>query len=284
MSADIGPESPGYSSVDSDLIFNVEFISSHVFRQILEFLNPTMDTLPIFFGKSQIHMLCKNGSENFFFQGVFDTHCFTEYFLSPMITKEDPDAVHVINVNIVKLLRSVKELPKRGTFRISQRQSDLDNIILSVVDSPTIPFRLLHLRDEDTNMGFTEAKPIASDAPNKVVPLSKFAHVAMSCGKQANRSSYIRCYTRGVDILGTSSDKGSSIYSPWGECDDSERLCEIKVGAEVMKSMAKLSTLSTEGITRFYCGDPDYMRIEIPIVIGTLFIYICRAGSIKKKD
>lgn len=287
MSTEIGSESPEYADFDSDVIFSVEFASCHIFRQLLEFLNPTMENLPIFFGKDEISMICKNGAETLFFQGSIDVCNLTDYYLSPLVTREDENASHVINVNIARLLKSVKDLPKKGIFRISQRQSDLDNIILTAVDHGTDNFfRLLHIRDEDISISFEEENPIPSNRPNRTVNLQKFSHFAASSSKSSSRSSYIRCYPHGVDMLGTTSDKGSGGRVPWGPCPESERICDIKVGAEIMKSMAKLSTLFPEGIVRFYCNDPDYMRLEIPIaVLGTAFIYIRKAGGVvSKKD
>lgn len=275
-----------YTEVESEYLFKAQFASCHVFRTILECLNTTMSTLPIYFGRDEISMVCINGFKTLFFQGIIETCNLTDYYLSPMITKDDPTSVHIINVDVGRLLKSVKDLPRKGLFQISQSSKDPDNIVLTIfVDgqSTSSSFRLLPVRDEDAHISFEEPEALPSSRPNKTVLLSKFTQVAASSGKSTSKSSFIRCYPNGVDIVGTSSDKGSATYSYWGEVSDYEPICDIKVGVEIMKSLAKLSNLCTEGIIRFYCNDPGYMRLEIPLsILGIAYIYIKKQSSDEK--
>lgn len=273
---------PEYTEFDSEYLFKAEFASCHVFRTILECLNTTMSTLPIYFGKDEISIVCVNGFKTMFFQGIIETCNLTDYYLSPIVTKEDDSAVHIIHVDVGRLLKSVKDLPRKGLFQISQSIKDPENIMLTILvdgQSTSSSFRLLPVRDEDSHISFQEADPMKSAYPNKTVLLSKFTQVASSAGKSTSKSSYLRCYPNGVDIAGMSSDKGSQTYTPWGECDV-DPICEIKVGVEIMKSMAKLSNLCTEGIIRFYCNDPGYIRLEIPLsILGIAYIYIKKNSS-----
>jgi len=283
MSLDSVENTSEYLEIDSEYMFKAEFASCHVFRQLLEYLNPTMSTLPIYFGKDEISMVCVNGFKTLFFQGIIERQNLTDYYISPLITKDDPDAVHIIHVDIGRLLKSIKDLPRKGTFQIAQSIRDPDNIVFNVIDGDNVSsgsFRLLPVRDEDIHISFEENDPLPSNQPNKTVLLSKFAHAASVSGKTTAKSSYIRCYPKGVRIIGTSSDKGSNTNNPWGDCSDGTEICEIKVSGEIMKSMAKLSNLCSEGIVRFYCNDPGYMRLEIPIsILGVAYIYIKKSSS-----
>lgn len=282
------------AETDSDLIFRAEFSSCHVIRQLLEYLNPTMTVLPIYFSAKEIKMLCANETKTLFFHGIIGTHNLTDYYLHPSFKRdlpneidkegnevEVPDEEHVVQVEVSKLLKSIKDLPRKGTFVISQYFSQPDDIALTVFDTQSMQnfVRVLSSRIDDVEFG--ERNPLPSNKPNKTILLSKFAHIAGAAAKSSARNSYIRCYPTGMDIVGTSSDKIIASHVGWGDYEDeNKRICEIKVGVNIMKSMAKLSNLCSEGIIRVYCNDPSYMRLEIPIsVLGEAYIYITSGSS-----
>lgn len=267
------------SDEKAEFVFLAEFASSQIFRQILEYLKPTISNIPIVFTKNDIIIIGANDSKTLSFKAFIETCNLMEYYLNPDIRYDEEENPYKIYINIESVLTSIKNLPKKGFFKIFQKISNPEYITLTVTDPSPVTSVVRLIPSEPVDLVFVEENGLPSNLPNKTILLSKFAHTATGVSKNGGKSGNIKCYPYGVEILGSTTDKDCTTKGRWGTCTGKE-ICDIKVSSDIMKSITKISNITTEAIVRFYCNNPYYIRMEIPIAtIGTAYIYISKSSD-----
>lgn len=250
-----------------DLIFLIEFPTCNSLRQILDFLNQSHKTIPLWLSRDKISIIKANDSETIIFDGLIHPYNMLDYYVDEKYISES--GMYYIHIPIAPLLTSLKKIQKKQKVRLLQTK-DRENYVTIFGEVP-IHILLDPSKEEPKPIDAGE-NPRPTHCPNMTIQLYNFQYSAASCGRTSDRVSTLRVFQNGVYIYSSSSQGDAPIRK--GNCEG-EPLCEVHIPGDIMKSISKLASLCDEGIVRIYCSDETHIRLEIPIsVIGTCYIYL----------
>lgn len=286
-------------------VFFFEIVSSHTFRQLIEFLKRISREIPLVVSREGIAAAVWSATSRQLFANVTLRR---EDMLRFFVREEavnlpaedgDPEWFHVVKVDASELIDQLRAVAKRNSVCIYQPLEAPDRLYIRATpdDAKEVqeagesnPLEEANEDDEapvprggwariraHAPVAFRneDLPPRATACPNATARLARFcAGVSRMQKARAERMS-LRIYERGATISGTSGDGALSIAFNDPPESDTEPIASITLAGNTVPALAKIANFAPEGVVKIYAIGAAGARIDVPVgCYGSARLYI----------
>lgn len=321
------------SGVDFEkFLFFVEFKSGYIFRQFVEFTKRVSKELPLAFTRRGISTAYCSVTRQMIANAIVRAEDLTYFYVNekyvnlpapsshhfhqqqqpvsfsssqsssavvPQHNQVSQEWIHIINIDTVDLVEHVKSVSKKDSLIISQRLSKPDVIQIQCCGNKTdggiVTIRTRNYTPVSYNI--VEANRRPTTCPNVTIQLSKFCNCLLSLVKSRFSKIFMRIYSEGVTIIGTSQSGSRSatfgrISNPSSSSSQNDSVSapqasslynQINLSIQSVSALIKMMNFNTDGVVRIYCSTNTMARIETSIgCFGNMRVYVLDASTNNK--
>lgn len=278
-----------YSNVQPEIIFYVEFLDGHSFKQYYEFYSQTLPSAPLLFTKDKIIICYGSGDNEIFVNTEIKTDNLIAYVFNPKYVSHpngDDDLkepYHLVNIKIREMKEAIKSISRKEGIRIIQYHG-LNEIHIQPYGA-NVSCGHVAVKTESLahrkNFDFSGFKQDINE-PNCKLPLLSFCDACKNIGRIKDVSkAVISCYPKGVKLDATGETGITNRYAQWGYCEV-QNLIKLATGGNIVirsnntnnvfsvgisrnntKAFDKLSGLAKGVIMKVYCEMNGVVRLII---------------------
>lgn len=252
--------------------FSAFFHDSHTLKNLVAVLNREQVKIPFKVSPSGILISLGNKTECALFYATLDARELSEYYYSAVDESGEELPSISFTVDSKEMNKAVKSLNKKDSVVLSldTERGKLSISLRVSSNTPTTSTSLVDVEYQNTETEY--GLPEYDEVENLRVPMKEFTRLCNKMGVLGCTSVEILGYEAGSIFNGLKTEQSIMSIDQLGRCSEQEEhISQLRIPIFTIRTLAKLNSLSPNGIVKLFFSRDLPMKLECQIgSYGTL--------------